>query len=70
MEMTKTARTLELLRAGWVTPLDCALNGGCLSLSQRVGDLRRAGWGILDGWRVLPSGARVKEYTVISGPSL
>ena len=32
--MTKTERTLELLRAGWVNPLDCALNGGVWSLSQ------------------------------------
>ena len=62
--MTKTERTLELLRAGWVTPLDCALNGGVWSLSPRVGDLRRAGWLILDRWQTLPSGARVKAYMV------
>jgi hypothetical protein len=60
----QTARTIELLRAGWVTPLQSAAMGGCLSLSQRVGELRRAGYTVLDRWEDLPSGARVKAYAM------
>ena len=67
--MTKTARTLELLRAGWVTPIDCALQGGCLSLSQRVGDLRRAGWWIDDNWTITDGGARIKAYRAVCRPA-
>jgi hypothetical protein len=60
--MTKTDYTLNLLRQGWHTALSCALAGGCLSLSQRVGDYRRKGWDIRDKWRTTPSGSRIKAY--------
>jgi len=38
--MTKLERTIALLRRGWLTSLESAQRGGCLSLSQRVGELR------------------------------
>lgn len=57
-------KLLALLKKQWVTPVD-ALNGaGCLSLSQRCGDLRRDGINVMDKWVDLPSGKRVKSYHV------
>jgi hypothetical protein len=62
--MSKTDRTLELLRKGWTTPLQSAMQGGCMSLSQRVGEFKRAGVHIADKW-VDTGGARVKAYRVM-----
>jgi hypothetical protein len=62
--MKQTSRTIELLKTGWLTPLQSANMGGCLSLSQRVGELRRSGVVVLDRWVDLPSGARVKAYNI------
>ena len=33
----------QLLRKGWITALECAQQGGCLSLSQRVSEMRAEG---------------------------
>jgi len=62
---TRVARTKKMLSTGWITPLDCAMRGGVLSLSQRVGDFRRDGMTIIDKWVVTPGGARVKAYRLI-----
>lgn len=35
---------------------------GVYALSQRMGDLRKLGWHVLDRWVETSSGARVKEY--------
>jgi hypothetical protein len=56
--------TLSLLRRGWTTALECAQAGGCLSLSQRVGEFRRAGVSVIDKWITTPSGARIKAYRI------
>jgi hypothetical protein len=56
--------TLSLLRRGWTTALECAQQGGVYSLSQRVGDLRRAGVVVADKWITTPSGARIKAYRI------
>jgi hypothetical protein len=63
--MTHTQRTIELLRAGWITALECAQKGGCLSLSQRVGEMRRSGLYVADKWVTTGGGARVKSYKII-----
>jgi hypothetical protein len=55
-------RTQSLLARRWLTALESAQMGGCLSLSQRVGDLRRAGEVVIDRWVKTASGARVKSY--------
>lgn len=34
----------------------------CFALSQRCGDLRRAGWPVQSEWYVTPGGAHVKRY--------
>jgi hypothetical protein len=63
--MTKEAKTLKLLKSGWITSLDCALKGGCLSLSQRVSNWRSAGYVIGSKWVVTRSGSRVMAYRLL-----
>lgn len=67
--MKKHERTLMLLKRGWITALDSALLGGCLSLSQRVGEFKRSGVHIADKWVTTENGARVKAYKVIKPTS-
>lgn len=66
-DMTHTQRTIALLRRRWLTALECAQLGGCLSLSQRVGDLRRSGAVVLDRWQRTAGGCRVKAYKMTKG---
>lgn len=66
--MSHTATTLALLKSGWTTALECATKGGCLSLSQRVGDFSRAGVAIEKKWVKTPGGARVLAYRVGKSP--
>lgn len=63
--MTKRQRTLALLQRGWLTAMESALKGGCLALSQRVGELKRDGVHIIDKWVTTGGGARVKAYRVV-----
>lgn len=58
----KTQATIKMLRRGWLTALESASRGGVLSLSQRVGDLKRAGVQIAEKWVSTGGGARVKAY--------
>ena len=62
--MKQIERTVQLLKRGWLTALQSAEQGGCMSLSQRVGQLRRSGVEIADKWVVMPSGARIKAYRI------
>tara|TARA_R110000822_G_C15336497_1_gene495377 strand:+ start:3749 stop:3967 length:219 start_codon:yes stop_codon:yes gene_type:complete len=62
MKQTKLQRTVQLLRKGWTTALDSALAGGCMSLSQRVGELEREGACIARKWVDTKGGARVMAY--------
>jgi len=64
--MNKTERTLELLRTRWLTSLDCALQGGCLSLSQRVSNARADGLVVSDRWVETQGGALVKAYRIFA----
>lgn len=62
---TMEHRLLKLLKRKWVTPLDALREVGCLSLSQRCGELRReAGVQIKDKWVELDGGKRIKAYRV------
>ncbi len=63
--MTKKTLTIRILRRGWTTALQCALKGGCLSLSQRAGELRKAGVLVSSTWVTTTGGARVKAYRII-----
>jgi ribosomal protein L20 len=64
-DVTHTDRTIQLLRKGWLTALQSAQQGGCLSLSQRVGELKRAGVEVADKWVSTGGGARVKAYRIL-----
>ena len=56
---------LRELEAGHrLTPLAAAMHLGCMALSQRMGDLRRAGYPICARMVTLPSGKRVAEYSL------
>ena len=63
--MNQTKKTIQLLTKGWLTALESAQQGGCLSLSQRVGELRRDGAVVLDRWVETKNGARIKSYKLL-----
>jgi hypothetical protein len=54
----------ELMGRQWVTPVEALEKAQCFSLSQRAGDLRRAGVKVEDKWVELPSGKRIKAYRI------
>lgn len=64
-EATMHKRLLSLLKTRYITPLDALKHAGCLSLSQRCGEFRKAGVKVTDKWVRLGSGKRVKAYKVI-----
>jgi hypothetical protein len=79
MPRTKLEKTISLLKRGWQTSLSCAQAGGCLSLSQRIGELRQMEVLALDGefhkvylarfeieerWVFLPDVTRVKAWRI------
>jgi hypothetical protein len=64
MKATKIERLKKIMAKRWVTALDSALLGGPMALSQRVGDLKRDGYKVRDKWVILPSGSKVKAYTL------
>ncbi len=65
MSGTMHKRLLGLLKTRYITPLDALKHAGCLSLSQRCGDFRRAGVKVIDKWVRLANGKRVKAYKVV-----
>lgn len=64
-DKTMRQTLLDLLKTRYVTPLDALTEAGCLSLSQRCGEFRKAGIKVLDKWVDLDNGKRVKAYTVV-----
>ena len=64
--MKPVEKTVSMLKRGWLTALQSAQAGGCLSLSQRCGELRRDGITVLDKWVETPSGARIKAYRIVA----
>ena len=61
--MSTADAMLDYLRAGGsLTPLKALEQFGCLSLSQRMGDLKRAGHAIEAHTVTLSNGKRVAEY--------
>ncbi len=61
--------TVMLLRRSWTSALDSARRGGCLALSQRVGELK-ADYIIADRWVRSMTGARYKEYKILGRKTL
>jgi hypothetical protein len=62
--MTQHALILKRLTKGWTTPLDALKDAGTMKLSTRVGELRMAGYAILDKW-VEAGGKRFKAYRLV-----
>lgn len=58
-------RLLGLMRRQWLTPLDALNMVGCLSLSQRVGELEREGHTLDRKWVNTSSGKRVMSYRIL-----
>lgn len=55
---------IKLLRRQWVSPIDALNKVGCMSLSQRCGDMRRDGVNVIDKWA--SSGTkRFKMYRIV-----
>jgi hypothetical protein len=63
--MTMKKHLIALLQARWVTPVVALQEANCLSLSQRVGELKREGIRVMDLWVDLPNGKRVKAYHIV-----
>lgn len=62
MKTTMHDKLLKILKRKWLTPLDALREAGCLSLSQRCSEFRRAGLRVEDKWVALQNGKRVKAY--------
>jgi len=56
---------VKLAKKRWISPLDAFTNGGGMKLSTRVGELRRAGYTILDKWHPSKS---YKLYRCVGEP--
>lgn len=66
---TMTYELLMALKNGEsLTPLSALERYRCFSLSQRMGELRRAGWPIYAQMISLPSGKRVAQYRMAEEP--
>jgi hypothetical protein len=64
---TQAGQILRALQAGEkLTPLEALEKFGCLSLSQRIGGLKRMGWPILTQMVKTRSGKSVAEYRMVS----
>ena len=62
---TMTYELLAALKQGQkLTPLSALEKFHCFSLSQRMGELRRAGWPIVAVMVTVPSGKRVAQYSM------
>ena len=59
------AQLIKLLERRWVTPLIALQQVGCLSLSQRCGELRRDGVRVADKW-ISSNGKRYKAYRIVA----
>lgn len=58
-------RLLGHLKRQWITPIDALGLVGCLSLSQRVGEIERGGTPVARRWVHLKSGKRVMSYRIV-----
>lgn len=65
-EKTLSYRLLMALKSGErLTPLLALEKFNCLSLSQRLGELKRMGWPIQSRLVTVPSGKKVAEYSLL-----
>jgi hypothetical protein len=65
LNMTQHQIIVKLAKKRWISPLDAFKEGGGMKLSTRVGELRRAGYTILDKWHPSKS---FKLYRCVGEP--
>lgn len=66
---TLQGKLLRALQRGErLTPISALQGYQCFSLSQRMGELKRAGWPIISEMVKMPSGKRVAEYSLGGEP--
>lgn len=66
--MSQTEAILNHFQKGKsLTPLTALTRFGCMALSQRAGDLRRAGYPVQSEW-VTRQGKRFKRYFIVTPP--
>ena len=63
--MTQYQIIVKIAKKRWISPIDAFQEGGGMKLATRVGELRRAGYTILDKWH--PS-RRYKLYRCVGEP--
>ena len=63
--MTQQQAIVQCLKKGWKSPLDALNETGSMKLSTRVGELRRAGYVILDKWH---TSKKFKLYRLVRSP--
>lgn len=66
LDMSQADDLHKIMRSRWITPLDALSLAGCLSLSQRCGELRKRGVNVVSRW-VSVGSKRVKAYTIAKG---
>jgi len=64
--MSQKKCLIRALKRKWLTALQAAHEVGVLALSQRCGELRRAGVCVVDKWVRTACGKRVKAYRISS----
>jgi len=65
--MTQTEVLLSYMRHyGSVTPLEAALDLGCMRLAARVHELRRSGHNIKTEWYKTSTGKQVASYKLVN----
>ena len=65
INMTQAQIIVKLAKKRWISPIDAFKEGGGMKLSTRVGELRRAGYTILDKWHPSKS---FKLYRCVGEP--
>jgi len=66
---TLSGKLLRALQRGErLTPISALEGYQCFSLSQRMGELKRAGWPVVVAMIKTPSGKRVAEYSMGAEP--
>jgi hypothetical protein len=63
----KIERLKKIMAKRWVTAIESARLGGPHALSQRCGQLKKAGYKVRDKWVTTQGGSRVKAYTLAKG---
>lgn len=61
-DKTQQQLIIQTLSKGWTSPLDALHKAGTMKLSTRVGELRQAGYLILDKWH---ESKKYKMYRLI-----